>query len=98
MKYALRKYSRFITGLSIWGTLGFYRGLNEYDHRHKKNKNNPYQKQTQYLYSEKIANGFLGFLFYVNPFLILFTLKKEIYRLEVNIRGLDKTCDDYNEM
>jgi hypothetical protein len=52
------------------------------------------------LYTNKITYGFMGTLFYINPFLVPIKLYKELYRLEVNIRGLEseKKSDYYNEL
>ena len=76
-----------------WSTLGFYRGLQEYDYNNSKVINST---SDTYLYSnlirinfEKIIHGFMGTFLYINPIFILITIPKEIYRLEVNIRGLE---------
>lgn len=51
-----------------------------------------------YLYISKGQQGLLGIFLYTNPFLVPFILYKEMYRLEVNIRGLEeeKKTDYYN--
>jgi len=94
-----RKHARIITSLSSWGLLGFYRGLKSYDYHHEKSKTRTYIKPEPYLYSAKFFNGILGCLFYLNPVLIIVTVPKEIYRIEVNLRGLEseKKSDRYNE-
>lgn len=71
--------------------LGFYRGCNFYSY-----KNEKYEKNL-FLYTNKIAYGFLGFLVYIFPISIPLILYKEIYRIEVNIRNLEKT-DYYFEL
>jgi len=74
-----------------WSLLGFKRGLDNYDYNHKK------YKYKTYLYTDRIYNGIMGTCFYIIPPLTLFALSKEIYRLEVNIRGLEteKNSDFY---
>ena len=87
--------------LQVGGLLGFYRGLNEYDYKYEQNKKYQLNKNDPYLYSGKFTGGFIGCIFYLNPLLSLFiTIPKEIYRLEVNLRGLEneKTTDRYNEI
>ena len=74
----------FIAG-SSWSLLGFKRGLNYYDYNHDKHAN----KET-YLYISKVQQGCFGFFFYCNPIFLPFNVYKEIYRLEVNIRGLEE--------
>jgi len=85
-----------ITG---WGVLGFKRGINSYDYRYKK-YSEKYSQTDSYLYSVKISNGLLGTLLYLNPFILIVTIPKEIYRLEVNIRNIEyeKNSDYYNEL
>ena len=68
-----------------WGTVGFNRGVNEYDYKHK--YNDYYKKK--YFYTDRMFSGFLGFFVYINPFLAPYIIYKELYRLEVNYRGLD---------
>lgn len=83
----------FATGTS-WGLLGFTRGLNSYDYNHKCKS---IHKET-YLYISKGQQGLLGIFLYTNPVLLPFILYKEMYRLEVNVRGLEeeKKTDYYN--
>jgi len=86
--------------LSAWGILGFYRGINEYDYNHEKRKKLNYLTPEPYLYSCKIANGFTGCLFYVIPPFLVLSIPTEIYRLEVNLRGMEseKLTDKYNRL
>lgn len=79
------------------GLLGFMRGMHSYDYRYNKNKNN---QASTYLYSSKICHGLFGACYYATPLFIAVILPKEIYRLEVNIRGLtdEKNTDYYNEI
>jgi hypothetical protein len=92
-------YSKTIIAASSWGILGFYRGLNDYDHRYEKYKNSIY-KNKPYLYSERCFNGLLGFIFYISPPLLFFIIPNEIYRFEVNMRGMEyeKQSDKYNSL
>ena len=92
------RLSRIIAATVGWGSLGFYRGLNEYDYKYEQNKKMGRHKT--YLYSGKFTCGLMGILFYLNPLLSVITIPKEIYRLEVNLRGMEyeKTTDRYNEL
>jgi len=82
-------------GISI---LGFNRGINSYDYQYNKNKN--LEQNQRYLYSGKFCYGLLGIIIYVNPLLLFITVPKEVYRLEVNLRGLEdeKKTDYYNKL
>ena len=86
-----------------WSLLGFYRGQNSYDYDYCKNTKNSIKyniEQKSYLYSKRIGNGFFGSVIYSNPFLLIITIPKEIFRLEVNIRNLEneKNTDYYNDL
>jgi hypothetical protein len=74
-----------------WVSLGFYRGVQEYNY---------YRKDTPHLYSEQFGRGLLGSFIYINPFLGLFMFQKEIYRFEVNVRSLEteKKTDYYRRV
>ena len=67
----------------------------------KSNRNYDYPfrlKKPYYFYSESFLYGFFGTAMYINPFTFPIVTLKEIYRLEVNMRGeLDelKDGDDY---
>ena len=93
----IKQTIKVVTGVS-WVLLGFKRGANDYDFSF--NKYNKIDPTESYLYSRKITSGLLGIFFYVNPFLLFITFPKEIYRLEVDIRGLenDKKTDYYNRL
>jgi hypothetical protein len=96
-----RRHARLIVGVVSWGGLGFYRGLNEYDrHYNKRMSYNTGRNLEPYLYSKKITTGILGCLLYLNPILFFIFIPKEIYRFEVNVRGLEseKASDRYNEL
>jgi len=87
-----------------WSGLGFYRGMKSYEYdfgTSEKFNDNPY------LYTKKFKNssimifgGFVGLILYIHPFFSFITIPKEIYRLEVNIRGLEneKKTDYYNQL
>ena len=80
---------------SSWTLLGFKRGLDSYDYNYNKYKS---IKKETYLYISKGQQGLLGVFLYINPFFLPINIYKEIYRLEVNIRGLEeeKKSDYYN--
>ena len=85
--------------ICIWALLGCKRGLNSYDYNNSYNKIN-YRKEKQHLYLNKAIWGFGAILAYINPGSLPFMLYKEVYRLEVNLRGLEdeKKTDYYNEV
>ena len=73
-----------------WSILGFRRGMQQYDYKYNKNNKDSYGRKETYLYSSKILNGLLGISIYINPLFLFMTTLNEIYRLEVNIRNLEK--------
>lgn len=76
-----------------WTALGFHRGMQDYDYRYA--KVNIYKnKPIAYLYSSRIAMGLFGVILHCNPFTVPIMLKNEIYRAEVNIRGLELHYED----
>lgn len=89
---------KILIPIVLWTTLGFKRGLEDYDHTYNKYSKNDSKKS--YLYSKRIAIGLLGSIIYINPFCIPISVSKEIYRLEVNLRRLEdeKKTDYYNEL
>jgi hypothetical protein len=80
-----------IGGVS-WSLLGFNRGMNDYEFRITN-----YNKK---IYSMKIWYGIFGVMTYLNPVLLIFTIPKEMYRLEVNLRNMDdeKKTNFYNTL
>jgi hypothetical protein len=85
--------------IGIWPLLGFKRGMNSYDHDYSK-KNVYIKQQSSHLFIDKIGWGICSAIAYINPCTIPFMLYKEVYRLEVNIRGLEeeKKTDYYNRV
>lgn len=90
-----------ITTVFGWPILGFKRGLNSYDYNYEQNKLYKHHKPAKNsLYLDKLAWGICSAIAYLNPFTGLIGLYKEVYRLEVNLRGLEdeKKTDYYNEV
>jgi len=93
--------------LVLWGGLGYYRGVNSYNHNYSKNltswinKNstryNLIEKRPEQFYIGKMGLGIAGTCLYVIPFTGIFMAAKELWRLEVNLRGLkeEKDTDSY---
>jgi hypothetical protein len=76
-----------------WSGLGFYRGMMDYQHTVSKYEH-------PYLYTSQFLHGIAGSICYLNPCLVFIFVPKELYRLEVNLRGMEheKTTDKYNEI
>lgn len=96
----MNNIKRFIGVIPIcgWHALGFNRGMNSYDYNHSNDR--IYKRSTRPLYIDKVCWGFCGVVCYLLPPLCFIAAYKEVYRLEVNIRGLEdekKTCY-YNEL
>lgn len=73
--------------IGSWITLGFKRGINSYDYFNSKNK--------VPLYLDRFIWGIGGVFCYVNPIFVPRNLYKEMYRLEVNIRGIEDEKNTY---
>jgi len=85
--------------IGLWPLLGFKRGMNSYDYHHSKNDLYIKQKGPP-LFIDKICWGICSAGAYINPCIIPLILYKEVYRLEVNLRGLEeeKKKDYYNKV
>ena len=82
-------YVKYAMPISLWSGLGFIRGANYYNYSHK----------APYLYSSSFMYGMVGICLYVHPLFLPFTLYKEGYRLEMNLRNLNEKNDKYyNEL
>ena len=82
MYYNVNKYC---IGYAGWCGLGFVRGTNFYKYNYNK-----YNENESYMYSNSLINGFFGMFVYGNPVTLPITIYKELYRLEVNIRNIEK--------
>jgi hypothetical protein len=80
-----------LLGYTGWCGLGFIRGVKSYAYEKKKTT------LDTYLYLNAVGYGCCGILLYANPFLMPLSIYKEIYRLEVTVRQLDKT-DYYHQL
>ena len=90
-----------ITMVCGWPILGFKRGINSYDYNYSQNKLYSHGKQPKNsFYFDKFVWGVFSAIVYLNPVTGLIGLYKEVYRLEVNLRGLEdeKKTDYYNEV
>jgi hypothetical protein len=98
-----RKEMCAIVFASSWTALGFYRGVKYYDYMYQKKNTNKepylYSKELSYQ-TNRIMGGLYGIFIYINPFIIFTMIPRELYRLEVDIRGLEdeKKTDDYNRL
>ena len=84
------RFSKLYTTLtvgSVWTGLGIKRGADLYDSQHRQNY--------KYLYSDKMIYCLYGAVIYINPLFFMFTLHKELYRLEVKVRQLEKDENYY---
>ncbi len=84
-----------------WPILGFKRGMNSYDYNYSNNRLYRHSEKMKYpLYLDKLVWGIGGMLWYSNPVGGFFGLYKEVYRLEVNLRGIEdeKKTAYYNEV
>jgi hypothetical protein len=88
--------------IASWGTLGFYRGVNYFGEDPYPECNNVQHLYSKALsqYSLNILYGLMGTCMYLNPFLCFIIIPREIYRLDVNIRGLEdeKKTDYYRRL
>ena len=83
----LRRYTKEIICIGSAGMaiLGFTRGIHSYDYNHR----NGWNKFEPYMYSTRIGFGVVGMFMYLCPAFYFVVIPKEIYRLEVNVRGLE---------
>ena len=93
--YQMTNIKKAMTLIPIigWSALGFKRGLNSYDYRHSNNSKQPF-------YADKLMWGIGSTTIYLNPILFCIVVYKEMYRLEVVLRGLEdeKKTDYYNRV
>jgi hypothetical protein len=99
------KLNIFAGMIVSWGALGLYRGFNEFEFDCQARYNNDIKQTFLYSaellkYTKKLGNGLLWSIIYINPLLLIYTIPKEIYRLEVDIRGLEdeKKRDFYKRL
>jgi hypothetical protein len=100
-----RKEMCAIVFASSWTALGFYRGIIHHDYMYPKKKDTTkktylYSKELLYQLNRIVGGGLYGIFIYINPFIIFTMIPREMYRLEVDIRGLEdeKKTDDYNRL
>lgn len=85
--------------LAAWGLLGFYRGtqyyqfkhntdLKQYEEKKKLYSTSTYLEKPVKYYSIQFAVGVWGSCIYIMPLIGLIPVIKEIYRLEINLRGI----------
>jgi len=87
----VRQYKKFIIALTSWSSLGFYRGVQNYNYFENKYNNNK-----NYMYSKCFVHGTFGALLYYVPLCWPFLGYKELNRAEICIRSLEKNDDYYS--
>jgi len=58
--------------------------------KYEKEENRKYAKKPIYFYTNCFISGLFGLIVYGNPIKLPIIIPKEIYRLEVNIRGMNE--------
>jgi hypothetical protein len=100
----------FIGCTSAWSTLGFYRGVKEYNYENKidmdsYNIDKEKYGDTKYIlikptyfYITSISYGFYGSIAYIFPLTAPICFMKEVYRIEINLRNIsdEKKTKYYN--
>lgn len=73
--------------------------IKKYDEKNKKNADKPEFGMTtkpKFMTTSCIFRGFMGTALYLFPCTMPFVAYKEIYRLEMNIRGIDEDINSTN--
>lgn len=99
LTYKKMKCNIILTMIGAWSALGFKRGIDSFNYNFSKNE--LYQiLEKKPLILDKICWGIGGCIYYIFPPFLFHGLYKEIYRLEVNVRGLEneKKTDYYNSI
>ena len=80
---------------ACWCGLGFYRGTKAYNYSYNKR-----DKDDSYMYIYSIGHGCRGSFYYFLPIFLPIMIHKEFYRLEVNLRNIEKEKKSgyYNEL
>lgn len=86
------QYKKPIIALTSWTSLGFYRGVQNYNYFENKKGNK------DYMYSECFSSGVFGAFLYYVPMCWPIIVYKELNRAEICIRGLEKTDYYYKFM
>jgi len=97
-QYINRSNIKYAIGVS-WVILGFSRGIQSYNYSNRSKSTGDTQLYVT-TYVDKLLYGIGGSLVYVNPVMFPFMVYKEMYRMEVNIRGIEslKNTDYYKEV
>ena len=85
------KQKCIIGTFTLWGTLGFVRGVQSYNFE---------TPLTNILYTDRVLNGIMGISLYIYPITSIFMLYKEVYRLEVKLFNIktEKESKFYNKL
>ena len=92
-------FAAFVSTYTAWVLTGGYRGYSLYAYKNnkamkayeegEKNKTFGYNpKPDNFYYVDAAINVAIGFLFYMNPVCLPFSMYRELYRVEVNARKL----------
>jgi hypothetical protein len=77
----------------LWGGLGAYRGVQDYNKQYDKNYKyhleHPTHRKPQYYYLSCLGSSAVCFGFYIMPLFLPITITMELYSLERAIRGIE---------
>lgn len=73
-----------------WIVLGFYRGRAQYIYKYNTDCKNYTCTKPRFMVTSCILSGLIGTAAYILPITMPFIIYKEIYRLEMNIHGMEE--------
>lgn len=96
----LKNFNYAVLPITLWASLGFYRGIKYYEYDYKEELRRYEEKKyitipkPEKYYITQFSSGLLYACGYVLPIFCILPAIKELYRLEINIRGLEDKKND----
>jgi hypothetical protein len=91
----IHKQGIFLTGYCLWGGLGAYRGIQDYNREYNRKykyylENSGYKKKPQYYYLTCFSFSILFISRYLFPISAPYYIINELYNVEKAIRGIEE--------